>query len=244
MKFVKAWRWTLAASSLGLVVACAAPPSAGTGDAVRRLSGHYTYMADAATFTDCANGQRMAVAEEGDNLALQRAYLTARPAPAAPMLITVDARVRPPQVPEGGGQARPVLVVERFVAIAAGPCGTPYATAALQDTYWKLAQLRGQPVDAVERQREAHLVLHTAQQRLAGSGGCNRLAGSYTLDGQRLSFGPTAATRMACAQGMAQEQAFLDALAATVRWRIDAQRLELFDAQGASLARFEAVALR
>jgi copper homeostasis protein (lipoprotein) len=243
MSFVGTCRWMSAALLVALVVACAAVAPPG-GDNVRRLSGHYTYMADAATFTDCANGQRMAVAEEGDNLALQRAYLAARPAPAAPMLITVDARVRPPQVPEGGGQARPVLVVERFVAIAAGPCGTPVATAALLDTYWKLVQLRGRPVDAAERQREAHLVLHTAQQRLAGSGGCNRLTGSYTLDGQRLSFGPTAATRMACAQGMAQEQAFLDVLAASARWRIDGQRLELLDAQGASLARFEAVALR
>jgi copper homeostasis protein (lipoprotein) len=241
----KALRWLSAASSLAWVVACAAPVSPDAGDAVRRLSGHYTYLADAGTFTDCASGQRMAVAQEGDNVALQRAYLAARPAPAAPMLITVDARVRPPQVPEGGGQARPVLVVERFVAIAAGPCGTPHASAALQDTYWKLVQLHGQTIaDAAERQREAHLVLHTAQQRLAGSGGCNRLAGSYTLDGPLLSFGRTAATRMACAQGMAQEQALLDALAATARWRIDAQRLELLDAQGASLARFEAVALR
>jgi copper homeostasis protein (lipoprotein) len=234
----------LAVVCLALVAACAAPPSPPASDGLRRLSGHYTYMADAALFTDCASGQRMAVAEEGDNLALQRAYLAARPAPAAPMLITVDARVRPPQVPEGGGQARPVLVVERYVAIAAGPCGTPYATAALENTYWKLVQLRGRPVDDVERQREAHIVLQPAQRRLAGSGGCNRLVGSYTLAGERLSFGGAAATRMACPQGMAQEQTFLDALAAAARWRIDAQRLELLDAQGASLARFEAVALR
>jgi heat shock protein HslJ len=157
----KALRWLSAASSLAWVVACAAPVSPDAGDAVRRLSGHYS------------------------------------------------------------------------------------SSAALQDTYWKLVQLHGQTIaDAAERQREAHLVLHTAQQRLAGSGGCNRLAGSYTLDGPLLSFGRTAATRMACAQGMAQEQALLDALAATARWRIDAQRLDLLDAQGASLARFEAVALR
>jgi len=48
----------------------------------------------------------------------------------------------------------------------------------------------------------------------------------------------------ACANGMADERDFLDALAATARWRIDAGQLELLDAQGAPLARFEPVWLR
>jgi heat shock protein HslJ len=46
---------------------------------------------------------------------------------------------------------------------------------------------------------------------------------------------------MACADGMAQEQAFLAALAAVDGWRtLDRQVLELLDAQGEVLARFTA----
>lgn len=95
----------------------------------RHMSGHYIYFADAAVFTDCASGERIAVAEEGDNVALQRAYLAARSEPGAAMLVTVEGRVeaRPPV--EGSGPMRPVLIVERFVGISAGPCGPPRSTA-------------------------------------------------------------------------------------------------------------------
>ena len=34
--------------------------------------------------------------------------------------------------------------------------------------------------------------------RVSGSGGCNRLAGTYTASGEQLAFGPLATTRMAC----------------------------------------------
>ncbi|MFN4116136.1 MAG: META domain-containing protein [Inhella sp.] len=121
---------------------------------------------------------------------------------------------------------------------------TPRATAKLEDTYWKLVRLQGRAVAAVERQREPHLVMHSAQRRVAGSAGCNRLLGSYSVDGDRISFGRAAGTLMACPQGMEQERAFLDVLALAARWRIDAEQLELLDAQGLSLARFESVELR
>ena len=212
--------------------------------ASRRLTGRYSLMADAALFIDCTSGERLAVAEEGDNAALQRAYLAARPSPGASMRVTVDGRVesRPPV--EGAGAARPTLVVERHLAVDTAACDAPLGTAKLEDTYWKLVRLQGRPVDAVERQREPHLVLQSAQRRVAGSAGCNRILGSYSVDGDRISFGRAAGTMMACPQGMEQEQTFLDVLAAAARWRIDVEQLELLDAQGLPLARFESVYLR
>lgn len=119
------------------------------------------------------------------------------------------------------------------------PAAPPRSTARLEGTYWKLMTLRGEPVIVASRQREPHFILQLPQRRLAGSGGCNRLAGGYTLEGERLSFSRAASTMMACTEGMAQERAFLDVLAATARWRIEGERLELFDEQGTPLARFE-----
>ncbi|MDO9162597.1 MAG: YbaY family lipoprotein, partial [Methylococcaceae bacterium] len=49
--------------------------------------GEFSYMADAATFTDCASGKRWPVAMLGDYLAMERNYLQARSAPAAPLLV-------------------------------------------------------------------------------------------------------------------------------------------------------------
>ncbi len=113
----------------------------------------------------------------------------------------------------------------------------------LVNTYWKLTQLGEAPVAAVDNQREAHLVLHEEEQRVAGSTGCNRLMGGYRLEGQALSFGQMATTRMACMEGMDTEQAFLATLEQVAGWKVDGQTLTLTDGQGASLARFEAVHL-
>jgi heat shock protein HslJ len=79
----------------------------------------------------------------------------------------------------------------------------------------------------------------TREKRVAGSGGCNRMMGSYTLDGGKLTFSQMAGTRMACPDGMDVEQAFHAALGKVATWRIDGETLELFDAGGASVAEFE-----
>ena len=49
--------------------------------------------------------------------------------------------------------------------------------------------------------------------RVAGSGGCNRLVGGFTLTGEGLHFGPMSSTMMACEEPiMEQERRLLDAL--------------------------------
>lgn len=214
------------------------------------MSGLYRYMADAATIQLCTTGQTLPVASEGDNAALERAYGDARSAPGAPLLVSFEGRIaeRPPM--EGSG-TRATVVVDQFHQVVPGagcetaPKTAPAATAAaLQETYWKLTQLGNAAVTASEHQREAHLILHKDNTRLSGSGGCNRLLGGYTLEGDRLSFGNVGSTMMACVDGMEQEQRFLAALKDATRWRITGQQLTLLDASGTPVARFEAVALR
>ena len=52
-----------------------------------------------------------------------------------------------------------------------------------------------------------------SEGRLAGSGSCNRLIGSYTHDGDKLSISPAGTTMMACPQAlMNQERKLLDLL--------------------------------
>lgn len=58
---------------------------------------------------------------------------------------------------------------------------------------------------------------------ITGSSGCNRITGSWTLDGARLAIGPLASTRMACAAAsMALEQRFLALLSAVQSVQFDA----------------------
>jgi heat shock protein HslJ len=90
------------------------------------------------------------------------------------------------------------------------------------------------------QQREPHFILNPQSRRVSGSGGCNRMTGSYELKGDRLSFGRVAGTMMACLEGMDTEKAFLDPLRQVNSWKITGQHLELFDAAGKPVARLEA----
>jgi heat shock protein HslJ len=112
------------------------------------------------------------------------------------------------------------------------------------NTYWRLVELRGAPVVVTPNQREAHLVLQITGDRVVGSGGCNRLTGEYALHGDFVRFSGIAATRKACAGGMAQEAAFLRALDQVKSWRVHGDELSLLDSSSAVILRFAAVDLR
>jgi len=76
--------------------------------------------------------------------------------------------------------------------------------------------------------------------RVAGSAGCNRIGGGYTLDGDKLSFQANMlSTMMACPEPlMAQDQAVGAALVKVAGWRLAGEMLELVDSAGAPLLRF------
>jgi heat shock protein HslJ len=75
--------------------------------------------------------------------------------------------------------------------------------------------------------------------RAHGSGGVNRFAGEYTIDGDRLALGPLAATRMAGPpEANRAELAFFAALERAARVTVAGGRLVLADADGAELLRF------
>jgi heat shock protein HslJ len=107
----------------------------------------------------------------------------------------------------------------------------------------ELTRLEDKPVILAEKQREPGRILRTQQSRVTGFGGCNSLTGGYRLDGGELTFGRIAATRMACLQGMDTEAAFFKALERVRAWKILGQHLELYDAGGDLVARFEARAV-
>jgi len=114
------------------------------------------------------------------------------------------------------------------------------ATTALENTYWKLTHLGDTPIRMASQQQEPHFVLNSESHRVNGSGGCNRLTGSYELHGDQLAFSQMVGTMMACLEGMETEKAFLDVLKQVNKWKITGQQLELFDATGSLLASFEA----
>ncbi|HEY0274822.1 MAG TPA: YbaY family lipoprotein [Paenirhodobacter sp.] len=119
-----------------------------------------------------------------------------------------------------GGTDETQIVVER---VAAGPSGS-----------WLAEDIGGGGV--VDRVQT--VLALGADGAVSGSGGCNRLTGKATIDGDKISFGPIASTMMACPPAvMDQERKFFTALSATRGWRIDAaqHKLMLIDAAGATV---------
>lgn len=73
--------------------------------------------------------------------------------------------------------------------------------------------------------------------RAYGNGGCNHWFAPYTLDGDKLSFGPIGKTRKLCAPAlMEQEQRFLQALQGVERWDISPiEQMRFWPAEGKPL---------
>lgn len=103
---------------------------------------------------------------------------------------------------------------------------------------WVLVELNGQAVGASTG--KATLTL-TTDNRINGNGGCNRFFGGYEiLPQQRIRFTGVGSTKMACAEGMEGEQAFLAALGEADSYSLTGSTLSLDKGRATALARFEA----
>ncbi|CAL4867648.1 hypothetical protein MMA231_01913 [Asticcacaulis sp. MM231] len=112
--------------------------------------------------------------------------------------------------------------------------------AVITEKYWMLVELNGHPV--APGPNDTYITLKRDVQRLIGSGGCNRLGGSYTLGAMnRVRFSQIVSMEMACTQGMETETQFLRVLNSADSYNVKGDRLVLNKARMAPLARFEAV---
>jgi copper homeostasis protein (lipoprotein) len=208
------------------------------------LRGLYSYMADAALFEECLSGRRFQVAQEADNVALERAYLGVRKQPGEPLLVSLQGRIAERPAMEGTDSVLTV-VPERFLGVWPGEtCGARGTVSELLDTYWKLTRLGSEPVVPVAGQREPHLVLRSEDQRVSGFGGCNNFTGAYAIEGESIAFGHVGTTAMVCPETDDLEMKLMAALGDASTWRMTAHHLELYDRNGEMLARFEARELR
>ena len=138
---------------------------------------------------------------------------------------------------------RQMLLLAVFVMSCTKPPSPPDATSSaaldpqvITGREWLLVELEGRadPKGAGGR----HVTLRFEEGRAAGFAGCNQYGGSYSVRGDSISFGPAAATRMACSEGMDVEQAYLSALPRVVRFAVADSTLALFSSDG-TLARFK-----
>ena len=209
------------------------------------LLGMMTYLADAAVFRECHSGVLYPIVQDGDYLALERAYLEARSAPGAPLKVHVEGSLA--QHPAMEGPDRTSLIVERFIKVLPGEvCDQQRSNASLTDTYWRIDTLMGAPVRPQDNRREPHIVLQSGpDSRYRATLGCNQLIGRYDADGADLTFAGGASTMMACPPPLdALERQLHDILNQTAQVRLEGQTMALLDDTGAPIAGLTAVYLR
>ncbi len=126
--------------------------------------------------------------------------------------------------------------------VGSAPADGPQLTAAasLKETQWNLIELDGTPVTSASAGNQPYIYLHADNDKLTGSGGCNRLFASFDLDGSALQFHAVAQTLMACpGPAVVSEPDMLQALKLITSYRITGDELEL-RVDDRVLARFRA----
>ena len=155
-----------------------------------------------------------------------------------------DSLPTTPPATEGSGAAEPSTTAAGGASSTPGSStagsAAPAGAASLEGATWTLSADTdlGVPLDDVD------VTALFTDGRVAGTSGCNRYTGGYTLDGDALTISPgMAATMMACpAPQMAVEQAYLAALAEVAAWSVDGTTLTLADTAGTALLVFEQIA--
>jgi uncharacterized lipoprotein YbaY/heat shock protein HslJ/uncharacterized lipoprotein NlpE involved in copper resistance len=208
--------------------------------------GEFVYFADAAVFTECRTGLRFPVAMEGDYLALERAYLDARPEPMAPVVVTVKGDIDMREGMEGG--LRQILQVDRFDGVWPGlTCERAQADASFDNTYWRIDALDGQALGPVAGRQEPHVSFRSGEDGdfFSATLGCNRINGGFSREGDDgLSLSPGAMTMMACPPPLdTQERQLVDVFGRVASMRITGPTMVFEDDTGQVIARFEAVYL-
>jgi heat shock protein HslJ len=131
-----------------------------------------------------------------------------------------------------------VLTVLLAACATAKPDQPPAQSAALLDTEWALVSLHGGTL--IEGRT---ITLRFMEGSVEGSGGCNTYGGSYTASKESLSFGDVYRTEIGCTEPegiMKQEQGYFEALNNVASYRVDGDRLELYDEAGTQILVFVA----
>jgi len=110
----------------------------------------------------------------------------------------------------------------------------------IEGPVWQLEQLGSELIEpSSDPRRNPQIQFDRSSGRVTGSGGCNRVSGTYERSGSTLRMRQLGATRMACPSEAVNinETQFFAALQATASYRLQGgARLSLLDAGGRTVA--------
>jgi copper homeostasis protein (lipoprotein) len=201
--------------------------------------GLFTYLADAASFVDCATEERLPVAMAAGYPPLEQAY-TAAGAGGTPRLVRLAGHVEARVGMEEALGPQPTLVVDRFGELVGKEVRCQRARAPLAGTRWRLESLGDRAVTAAPGAGPT-LEFDPGGARLGGSTGCNAISGDYdySVASGALTVGAVTTATGECRAPVVDETDYSFAVQRATRATIDGEVLVLADDQG-DLARFRA----
>jgi heat shock protein HslJ len=124
------------------------------------------------------------------------------------------------------------------LALALAACSAaapPPPSPSLEGVTWRLTGAPGiDPASLADESKAPNLRFEAG--RVSGFAGCNRLGGTYTLDGDRLKLGMLSMTKMACpGDAMTVENAFARVFTGELVARVSGDRLTLDPPSGEPL---------
>ncbi len=100
----------------------------------------------------------------------------------------------------------------------------------LAGTFWKLTYAGNTPYNPPPGVRLVSMMLNDSTKNISGFLGCNNLAGNYMLSGKDGITFTVISTKMACqAEAMKIENEFSQALSKANKYKLEGDRLALFD---------------
>ena len=134
---------------------------------------------------------------------------------------------------------------KKMAAAENGNMAANTPAASLTETYWKLTELMGKPVTMGSgQQKEVHMILRKAENRVEGFAGCNGFGGTYTTKNDfNISFTDMIHTMMAC-PSLDTENELFTVLKTIDNYYVVGDTLTLSKAKMAPMARFVAVYMK
>ena len=104
------------------------------------------------------------------------------------------------------------------------------------DKEWIVTQIGKEKV-SVSAEKTPWIKL--SEGRVSGFSACNRMIGSYTLEGETLTFGAIGGTKMFCQEVADLEDVFIQTLQKIRYWKSKSGKLRLFDEKKKLIMKFK-----
>ena len=109
----------------------------------------------------------------------------------------------------------------------------------LQQRTWILTQMGNTEIKTAPNERNIPSLQFSADNRISGADGCNRIMGSYVVKKHEINLGQLASTKMMCQNTAELSNKFNEALNKVAGYQVYGQTLKLLDRNGNPVLQFK-----